>query len=419
MEHSSSSLRIVWTTTVCTAVSLFGDATLYAVLPSRYEQVGIIALQVGWLLSINRLVRLPLNFASGWLSDRFGFKWPYVIGMSIGALSTLGFGLFKGVWPLLLLRALWGVAWALLVVASYGLIFEASTPSNRGRYMGTFFAFSRFGGAMGGMLGGFLVDVVGMALAMFILSACGAGAVLLALTLPNPRLPQPCKLRRMERRDAFSRLRALGLNLRNLDTRLWVIASSNFIQRLVLAGVFYSTFGLYLRHVFGPVISMGTVAMGVASLTGVLLFIRNALGLALSPAFGALSDRLGNRKVMLLAGELAGAVGFAFLATGRALWGVAVSVLFISCAYSLIPGILLAWMGDLTRQRRGATVGGFQTMGDLGAGLGPLVAYPVMILIGIRGVYAVAGGLLALTVVASLVVLNRKPNGKSRSQPAR
>ena len=117
MDRSVKRARVVWTLTACTSLSLLGDATMYAVLPSQYAVVGLATLHVGWLLSVNRLVRLPLNTASGWLSDRFDARVPYAAGLMLGAVSTIGYGLWKGFWPLLVFRALWGVAWALLAVA--------------------------------------------------------------------------------------------------------------------------------------------------------------------------------------------------------------------------------------------------------------------------------------------------------------
>lgn len=402
LEHNHSSLRIVWTTTFCTALSLFGDSTIYAVLPSQYERVGIFALQVGWLLSINRLARIPLNLPSGWLSDRFGYKWPYAIGLLVGLFSTLGFGLFKGFYPLLLLRALWGVAWALIVVASYGLIFTASTSRNRGRYTGIYVSFSRFGGAVGAMLGGFFVDALGIMPAMLFLASCGGVAFLISLTLPDARPKLPTQTSEAVVSRAGARFRNVLQEIRHLDRGLLIVVGLNFVHLLVVSGIFYSTFGLYLRVVFGQTISLGTIVLGVASLTGVLLFLRNLISLVINPAVGALSDHLGNRGIVILSAELAGVAGLALLAIGRSFWTTALGVLIFSCGFSSVPGLLLAWMGDLTGERRGVVVGTYQTMGDLGSGIGPIVAYPLVMFLGIRSVYGLAAAVLGLTAILCL-----------------
>jgi hypothetical protein len=54
------------------ALSLLGDATLYAVLPSPEiaAQAGLSLVMVGFLLGINRLVRLVFNGFAGWVYDR-------------------------------------------------------------------------------------------------------------------------------------------------------------------------------------------------------------------------------------------------------------------------------------------------------------------------------------------------------------
>lgn len=173
MRVNHSATRVVWTLTLCTSLALLGDSTLYAVLPSYHPTVGISVVQVGWLLSMNRLVRPPLNMLSGWLSQRIGARTPYIVGLSIGALSTLGYGLCRGFWPLLAMRALWGVAWALLAVSAYGLMLDVTAEDTRGRLAGIYTSISYFGGSAGAMLGGFLVDTLALPRAMLILGILG------------------------------------------------------------------------------------------------------------------------------------------------------------------------------------------------------------------------------------------------------
>lgn len=417
MSQDSHPSRVVWTATICTALALFGDATMYAVLPSQYQAVGISTLQVGYLLSVNRLVRLPLNLPSGWLAGRLGPKWPYVLGLAIGALSTLGYGLARGIGWLLPLRALWGVAWALLVVAAYAMILAVSTERTRGRYTGIYASFSFFGGAIGAMLGGFLVDTLGFANAMFILGGCSSLACLAALTLP--RLPSAHERGTRVNQQAsartpssptpqFPRLGALWTGLRELDARLWLIVCLNFAHRFFFAGVFNSTLGLYLRSTLGERASIGPWVVGIASLTGTLLFVRNVLTVLIGPGGGHLSDHLGERRRVLLMGEAAGALGLICMAINGSPVLLGLSILMVAGAEGLVPPMLVSWMGDITRrERRAMAVGGYQTMGDLGSGLGPLVAYPLAQWLGLPLVYALAAG--CLLAAAPLIWHSSRP----------
>jgi MFS family permease len=405
-NHSAS--RVVWTLTLCTSLALLGDSTLYAVLPSYHPAVGIGVVQVGWLLSMNRLVRPPLNMLSGWLSQRLGPRTPYIVGLSIGALSTIGYSLCRGFWPLLAMRALWGVAWALLAVSAYGLMLDVTVESTRGRLAGIYTSISYFGGALGAMGGGFLVDALGFSPAMFILGALSIGASLLALTLPRT---QHLPARHVAPGVSLAwrpRLQAGAHALRRLDARLWLVLALSFAHRFLFAGVFYSTFGLYLQQTLGESLHVGAAVIGVASFTGTVLFLRNVVSVLVGPGLGYLSDVLGERSRVLLLGEVLGVAALACLALADSLWISAAGVLLAAMAYGIVPPMLVSWMGDLTRTgARGTIVGGYQTMGDLGSGVGPLVAYALAAAWGLPAVYGLGAALCALTVPLILLVRSR------------
>ncbi|MGI6206642.1 MAG: MFS transporter [Anaerolineae bacterium] len=422
MADTGTQKRIVWTLAACTALALFGDTTLYAVLPAEYGLLAISAAQVGWLLSVNRLVRIPLNLMSGWLADRLGCRAPYIIGIAVGALSTAAYGLLRGFWPLLISRALWGLAWSLLTVAAYGLILDTSPSDNRGRNTSIYDSYSYFGGSVGMLLGGFLVDWLKLPRAMLVLSLFSATGVVMALTLPRVPSPsgRPDRAPR-ERLSLRTALRATWQGMVGADLRFWVIAALNFAHRFFFAGVFYSTFGFYLRQVTGDEAHLGAWVIGVASLTSLLLFARNVTTIITSPALGHLSDRLGDRGHVLILGEVLGVAGLAAFAGSTSPALIGAGVLLAAVAYGVVPPMLVAWLGDLTSAgSRGRHVGGYQTAGDLGSGLGPLVAYALLPMMGIQWVYGLSAAFLALTVPLILWARARAPRkGKAlASEPA-
>jgi len=403
--------RVTWTLSACTALALFGDATMYAVLPSEYAALSIGAAAVGWMLSVNRLVRLPLNFASGWLGDRAGPKVPYVCGILLGVISTAGYGLVQGFWPLLTLRALWGVAWALIVVSAYGMILDVSSPATRARLTGTYAPFSFFGGALGAMLGGYLVDSAGFRTAMQAMGGCTALGFLGALSLPRTR-SAPARevghpgIGQMSPPAVWAWCRRVWDDMLRLDRRLFLILLLNFAHRFFFAGVLYATIGRFLLDVFGDAISLNSRAVGVASLAGMIIFVRNLVTILVGPALGHVSDRRQDRTSLLVVGEAVGAAGLGFFALGRSLTGVVVGVLLTAVAYGIIPPLLMAWLGDITpSSRRGAAVGGYQTMGDLGSGLAPVLAYALLEVLDIRTVYLSSAVCLLLAV--PLIVWSR------------
>ncbi len=400
MERPTNQTRVVWTLTLCTSLALFGDSALYAVLPAEFGILAIGAAEVGWLLSVNRLVRLPLNVASGWLSDRLGCRGPYIVGVGVGFLSTAAYGLLRGFWPLLAARALWGLAWSLLSVAAYGMILDATNQADRGRLTGVYASYSYFGGSIGMLLGGFLVDRFGFPTAMLALSFCSALGFLASFSLPaTPRLGTKPLATPQARLSLSAAVRGTWQGLRSADSRFWIIAILNFAHRFLFAGVFYSTFGLYLRQAVGERAQVGGWVIGVASLTSILLFARNVTTILAAPGIGQISDRLGERVHMLVVGEVLGVAGLAAFALSASPAFIVAGVLLAAVAYGVVPPLLVAWLGDLTRTgSRGRHVGGYQTAGDLGSGIGPLAAYFFLPYLGLQAIYGAGALLLALTV---------------------
>ncbi|MCL4294888.1 MAG: MFS transporter [Anaerolineae bacterium] len=105
-----------------TALSLIGDTSLYAVLPTHVADAGVSLASVGILLSANRFIRLILNGPMGWVYDRFPRRYLFITALFIGALSTALYALVDGFWPLLTARLLWGLAWYLLSTVMIALI---------------------------------------------------------------------------------------------------------------------------------------------------------------------------------------------------------------------------------------------------------------------------------------------------------
>ena len=71
--------------------SLFGDATLYTVLPDAgiAAQAGVSLGMVGVLLGLNRLARVVFNGPAGILYDRFPRRKLMIAAIWIGVLSTV------------------------------------------------------------------------------------------------------------------------------------------------------------------------------------------------------------------------------------------------------------------------------------------------------------------------------------------
>ena len=120
-------LRNVWLSSWVLSFSLLGDALLYVVLPVHADAFGVSMIIVGFLLAVNRIIRI---FAYGFIAhlvERIGVKRLCLIAAATASISTFGYGWLDGVIALTLTRMLWGLSFAALLLVT--LTFAAVNPN--------------------------------------------------------------------------------------------------------------------------------------------------------------------------------------------------------------------------------------------------------------------------------------------------
>ncbi len=388
------------------ALSLTGDSTLYAVLPNQAEVVGVSLGTVGVLLGVNRLVRIPANPLAGILNDRLGRRRLFLLGLSLGILSTLAYGFVRGFWPMLAARLLWGTAWALINVGGYTMILDRSSREDRGRLTGFYQMFYLLGLTFSPLVGGALTDALGFRPAVAVcagLSAVGLAVAAMALPETGPERPA-ARSKPAGVRLAFGQL----LTLRHSEPRVLLAAGLYFAVFFVSSGVLMSTIGLYLDQRWAGGLTVGGVSVGVASMAGGMLALRSLLGIAAGPVAGTLSDRLRSRWPVVGFSLVLGLVGFGLLAAGGGVPSVAAGVALVALGSGGLIAALAAVVGDLAAgSRQGMIMGILATAGDAGSAAGPLLAYGLAVAMDLRWVYLLCAGTLALGL-ASVAVWGRE-----------
>jgi len=373
-----------------------GDATLYTVLPTHAAEAGIALIQVGIILSANRIVRLFLNGPMGLAYDRSRRRRLFVAALFVGALSTALYAATYGFWPLLVGRLLWGLAWSGIWVGGTTIILDVTTDDDRGRWTGFYQTWFFLGAAFGAFAGGLLTDQLGYHAAMWIGAAVTAfGGMFALLALPETRGAQPEITPASLPNPALDWYRNPGL---------WVVAVLQGINRFVFAGVLAATMALLVQDQFsaaGLTIRIDLV-IGVATLTGMLMAGRTVLSMLSAPLSGNLSDRLGSRWGVTTIGMAAGAVSMLLLSRSS-LVSILLGVALGAVVSGGIQALVTAQTGDLVEQgQRGRAIGMLHTAGDLGSAAGPLVAYGLLVWIGLSGVFVLSAGLFAVGAVIAL-----------------
>jgi MFS family permease len=362
--------------------------------------VGIALAGVGILLSANRFVRLISNSSAGWLCDRWPRRHLFVPSLFLGALSTAIYSLTQGFWPLLLGRLLWGISWSGIWVGGNAIVFDIVDDRSRGRWVGIYHVSFFTGAASGSILGGSLTDWLGYPAAMAVAAALTlVGALAALLFLPETR----DLLRPDVSEEELHEPTGPDMDTKRLKIPELVSATALLgINRVVIAGILASTFGVFLKGIFGESVRVGGIELGVATLTGLGLGLSTLSSMLFTPLVGSVSDRAGNRWRVAAAGLTAGTAGFGLMAWGWPLT-VMLGLPLTFFASSSNQGLATAMMGDMSAgDKHGRLLGILFTVGDLGSAIGPPLAYLLIPVWGTHGVYWLSAGLFGLMIPVAL-----------------
>lgn len=352
-----------------TALCLVGDSMLYVALPVHWEEFGLTSLwQAGVLLSVNRLVRLPLNPAVSRLYRRISARNGMLLAAALAAATTAGYGLAGSFAALIVLRALWGLAWTFLRLGAYFTVLTTADDSSQGRAMGMYNGLMRTGSLFGMLLGGVLADTWGTGL------TCAFFASVSVLAVPLIWFAVPRNAKGMAEEAAAGED---GYSLFSHWKVLSVLLIGTAVA-FVYQGMLISTLSYLVKIRIPAGLDLGWALVGAASLGGVLQAVRWSWEPFLAPFFGWLSDhpRAGRKKTFIVS-SLIGAALFAFLPADMGLlpWLLLLLLLQVTATALTTAGDAVA--AD-TAVRSGAkikVITAYSVLTDVGAAAGPAAAF--------------------------------------------
>ncbi|OGO19848.1 MAG: hypothetical protein A2Z14_17810 [Chloroflexi bacterium RBG_16_48_8] len=407
MKPSPSPLRVLLAIGFGTCLSLLGDASMYTVLPTHTLEAGVTIAAVGILLSANRWVRLALNGPMGIIYDRWNRRPLFLAALFTGAISTAIYGYTNGFWPLLMGRLLWGLSWAGIWVGGNTIILDVTGLDNRGRWMGFYQIAFFLGAASGSVLGGTLTDLIGYHNTMKI----HAGLTLLGATIALIFLPETRRVSHPPGRYVSKQEDSPAPSIPPARIQLLSATALHAVNRIVMAGMLTSTFGLYLLEKFGDTVQIGDRSYGVATITGIGLGSATLISMFSAPISGAISDRMKNRWRTASGGLIPGIAGLSLLAIGSPLL-IMMGIPLTAVTSGSNQGLATTMVGELGQAgKRGRRLGGLFTVGDLMSAVGPLLAYALIPVIQLKGVYILAASLYASMFLITLwLATQSRPN---------
>ena len=330
-------------------VSIDGTA-LSVALPIIQKDLAVPLSTVLWVVNAYSLGLAALMLLGGSAGDHYGRRRVFVIGIVLFTVMSLICGLSASAPQLIAARALQGLGGALLVPANLAIIGAVFDERERGKAIGTWAAFAAVTGALGPVLGGWLVDTISWR-AVFFLNLPIALVTLFITWRYMPETRNPEAADKLDWPGAVLVTAALGtlaLGLTEAGNAGWdhplVVAALvaafclliGFIRTeslraspMVPLGLFRSrnfsganllTLFLYaaLAGVFFLLpFNLIQVQKFAATTTGAVFLPVTVIIAGLSRWSGALQDRIGARWPLVI-GPVITAIGFALLARSGA-----------------------------------------------------------------------------------------------------
>lgn len=394
----SQTRRVVLAVIVSTFFVGFGGGVVFPILPNLGAVLGISPVLVGLILSANRFTRIVTNGPAGALIDRIGTRRPFVAGLFIEGVATLGYlvALDSGapaVW-FLLARIMWGVGSAFVFATAYTIAADVSDSGSRGTNMGVIRGGMTLGFPSGLVMGGIVSDQYSIPAAF----ALAAAFALLASVIAYLVVPET----HVEETES-------GIAPWAIDT-----TPATLTVGFVNAGVFFAYLGALFASLVLYVGDRGIQLFGYGpqGTSGLLMAVTVLSAAAFMLLGGGISDRTGQRVPALLVFLVVFTAGFLLLANADSVQDLVVACVAIGAGQGGTSGPLMALLADFTpNERMGRAMGTNNVLGDVGGGLGPVITLPLIDAFGYSLIYA-ACAIIPLLAGAGLLVAVFRQTGR-------
>ncbi|HNP18946.1 MAG TPA: hypothetical protein PKL31_10965 [Fulvivirga sp.] len=303
-----------------------GDAILYPVLPVYAESLGVPLVWVGFILSINRFVRIISNTWIANIVNTVGMK-KVLIGVScLAVITTFLYGLKLGLLSFILARIIWGLSYSGLTIST--LNYASKAKNNAGFIFGVTQSIKSLGALLALWIGPLLIIAFGIESGLFIIAIISSVAILLSFSLPNIRHAPTNKIKTKHTFSITSinliiTFLAIAIDgilvvvLANLlDTPsintiqlLTIVASYLLLKRLAMVGVSLISGIISLRinplklfniSILFCVLALFLIAINYTIMGIIIAFFANAIVVTFSPLVAIGQQKTGNNSLQVI-----------------------------------------------------------------------------------------------------------------------
>jgi len=333
-----------------------GVGIVTPIMPLYARSFGISYALVGMVTTITALGRIMVNIPLGILSDRLGRRPIILIGMFLLALSGILCGIAQSFYELLAYRLLTGVSGSMCIIAYQAMIADAIDPSIRGRIGSTFTVVGMLGTSTGPAIGGIVAYIWDIRSPFFFFAGSCFISFLTSLLLLKETLSK-------DKKQKKSQLKGSVLSILGFFTFPIIMAMfANFINSLRISA----------RNVLIPLYGDAALHLGTGEI-GFIMSVSSLAMLFMTIPAGYIVDRWGRKAGLVPAFLLTGLV-FALFPFTTDFISILIVAALLGVAIGLGGGALGAIATDLAPGGvKGAFMGLWSTIGDLGSAVGPVI----------------------------------------------
>ncbi|HAR36752.1 MAG TPA: hypothetical protein DCR87_07620 [Acidobacteria bacterium] len=351
---------------------LFLSVSLFFLLPLFLKQFQASGSQVGLIMGIHSLTAIMIRPFFGRLIDRRGGKQISLLGLGLLIVSVPLFHLVHGAGAFpVLLRALTGLGWGISMTATIAMCTDLAPVQSMARSIGLVGVAGLIANAVGPSLGEEIIRRFGFSglfnssLIFLVLSL-----VFIILTRELPK----------EEREPKSSSSLAGVVTSGSLLILVIIGSMPVVHGSVRGAM------IYFMPLLAKALNLGRV--------GPFFIIFSVAAILSRFRLGGLSDNLGRKKVVMLSALII-SVNLFLISQIRSTAGLWLTGFIGGFGQGLIFPALSTYLIDfLGREKKGLAISLYNSLFDVGMGLGSMLYGWLSEMVGLQPMYLVAGILL-------------------------
>jgi EmrB/QacA subfamily drug resistance transporter len=371
---------------------------------------------LSWVFTAYMLASTVTVPIYGKLSDIFGRRGLFILGISIFLAGSVLSGISQSMTQLILFRGLQGIGGGAMMVNSIAIIGDLYTPAERGKWQGVMGAVFGLSAIVGPLVGGWITDNLSWRWVFYVNIPLGIIAIAI-LASAMPKIVHNIKNRAIDYPGAVLIIVGLvplllafvwagsqyawgsweimallgvavaaliGFAFMELRAREPILSLNLFKNRVFTVSVitiFLTSMGMFGAILYIPVFAQGVI--GVSATSSGMILMPMMIGLMFSSTVcGQIISRTGKYKILTVAGVLVAAAGMFFFSrigvnTTQAALTVRMVVLGLGMGGTM-PVFMIAVQSAFSQERLGEVTAGVQLFRSVGGTVGTAVLGGIM-----------------------------------------